>query len=388
MRKNEISRRELLQYSGAALTGMSLLNGVGSPRAVSAQAGDEVIPWLDQPAENQEPEAIVNQLVWEELDSWITPNEKFFSIAHFYHPEVDESTWTLEITGLVQNPLILTLDDIKAWPRQELDFTLECSGNHGLPFFWGGIGNARWAGTALAPLLDEAGVLDDGIEVVFYGIDTGEQTVGEQTYVQNFARSMSLEDAMNPYNLLAYEMNGVPLPQSNGFPLRLIAPGWYGIANVKWLKRIEVIETRLMNHFMAHEYVTLRQEERDGETIWTERSVGRSLLKSAPARVVRNGDGYRIEGAAWGAPIQQVEVKIDDGPWQQAEIDRSHSGRFAWKFWSLAWADVTPGEHTVTSRAVDIYDNVQPAMDDPLIATKVTIWESNGQITRQIEIPV
>jgi hypothetical protein len=111
------------------------------------------------------------------------------------------------------------------------------------------------------------------------------------------------------------------------------------------------------------------------------------LLKSAPARVVRTDDGYRIEGAAWGAPVAGVEVQIDDGEWQEAEIDRSHSGRFAWKFWSLEWEDAEPGEHTITSRATDREGNVQPAMDDSWIANKVTYWESNGQITRRIEIP-
>jgi DMSO/TMAO reductase YedYZ molybdopterin-dependent catalytic subunit len=369
------------------LTGLALLNSTGFTHSVSAQAGDEVIPWLDQPGENQDPQGIVNQLQWEALDSWITPNEEYFSISHFNRPEIDATDWTLEITGMVQNPMTLTLDDLKAWPRQELTFTIECSGNHGFDWFTGGIGNAVWGGAALAPILDEAGVLDDGIELVFYGHDAGEITTREQTFMQNFARSMSIEDAMSSYNLLAYEMNGEPLPQPNGFPLRLIAPGWYGIANVKWLKRIEVINTRLMNQHMARNYVTLRQEERDGETVWTERSVGRSLLKSAPARVVRNGDGYRIEGAAWGAPIAQVEVQIDDGEWQEAEIDSSYSGRFAWKFWSLAWEDAEPGEHTITSRAIDREGNVQPAMDDPWIANKITYWESNGQITRRIEIP-
>jgi DMSO/TMAO reductase YedYZ molybdopterin-dependent catalytic subunit len=387
MNRSEMSRRQLFRQSGALLTGLALLNSTGFVRSVSAQAGDEVIPWLDQPGENQDPQGIVSQLQWEALDSWITPNEQFFSISHFNRPEIDAAEWTLEITGLVQNPITLTLDDLKAWPRQELTFTIECSGNHGFDWFTSGIGNAVWGGAALGPILDEAGVLDDGIEVAFYGHDAGEITVREQTFTQNFARSMSLDDAMSSYNLLAYEMNGEPLPQPNGFPLRLIAPGWYGIANVKWLKRIEVIDTRLMNQFMARDYVTVRQEERDGETVWTESSVGRSLLKSAPARVVRNGDSYRIEGAAWGAPIAQVEVQIDDGEWQEAEIDSSQSGRFAWKFWSLAWEDAEPGEHTITSRAIDREGNVQPAIDDPWIANKITYWESNGQLTRRIEIP-
>ena len=161
---------------------------------------------------------VVNQLQWEAVDSWITPNEQFFGITHYEWPEIDVANWTLEITGMVQNPMTLTLDDIKAWPRQELPFTIECSGNHGFEWFTGGIGNAVWAGTALAPILDEAGVLDDGIEVAFFGTDVGEEVVREQTIMQNFARSMSLEDAMSPYNLLAYEMNGEPLPAAQRVP--------------------------------------------------------------------------------------------------------------------------------------------------------------------------
>jgi DMSO/TMAO reductase YedYZ molybdopterin-dependent catalytic subunit len=364
-----------------------MLNRFGEAGSVHAQAEVEVLPWLDQPPENPIPETIVNQLQWEEVDSWITPNDQFFSIARYNRPEIDVDEWQLEITGLVANPMTLTLDEIKTWPRQEIDFTIECSGNHGLPFFWGGIGNARWAGVPLAPLLDEANVLDDGREVVFWGTDAGEETIREQTVVQNFARSMSLEDAMSPYNMLAYEMNGETLPQPNGFPLRLIAPGWYGIANVKWLKRIEIRSSRLMSRFMTREYVTLREEEISGEMVWTESSVGRSLLKSAPARVVRSGDGYHIEGAAWGAPVQGVEVQIDGGEWQEATLDTENAGRFAWRFWTLEWPDAEPGEHTITSRAIDKEGNIQPAQDDPWLANKVTYWESNGQITRHVEIP-
>lgn len=383
----KMSRRDLLRQSSAALTGLALFSSLSLPRAAQAQAEVEVIPWLDQPGENQAPQAVVNLLVWEDVDSWITPNEQFFGIGHYEWPEIDFANWTLEIGGLVQNPMTLTLDDLKAWPRQELPFTIECSGNTGNDWFTGGIGNAVWAGTALAPILDEAGVLDDGNEVIFWGSDAGEEVIREQTVTQNFARSMSREDAMSPYNLLCYEMNGAPLPARNGFPLRLIAPGWYGIANVKWLKRIEVAEKRLMNRYMARDYVTLRQEEHNGEMVWTERSVGRSLLKSAPVRVVHSEDGYRIEGAAWGAPVAQVEVQIDDGEWQPAEIDASNVGRFAWKFWTLAWPDAEPGEHAITARATDVYGNVQPAMDDPWLVNKVTYWESNGQITRRVEIP-
>jgi DMSO/TMAO reductase YedYZ molybdopterin-dependent catalytic subunit len=355
-------------------------------QAAPLRQGEVVLPWLDQPEENPVPEVIDNQLVWEEVDSWITPNDQFFGIAHYEWPRINAGQWQLAVDGLVENPLSLTLDDLKSRPRQELTYTIECSGNTGLPFFDGGIGNARWAGTPLALLLEEAEVLKEGIEVVFFGADKGEETVRETTMVQHFARSMSLTDAMHPGNLLCYEMNGESLPARNGAPLRLIAPGWYGIANVKWLERIEIWDTRLANRFMARDYVTIRQVGTEAEAVWTESLVGRSLLKSAPARVVRNGDQYRIEGAAWGAPIRSVAVQIDDGPWQRAELASGQQSEYTWSFWTFDWDDPTPGEHSITARATDTVGQVQPAQDDPLIANKITFWESNGQITRRVNI--
>jgi hypothetical protein len=155
---------------------------------------------------------------------------------------------------------------------------------------------------------------------------------------------------------------------------------------VKWLKRIEVRDTRYMGRWMARDYVTLREEERNGETVWTETSVGRVLLKSAPAKVTRKDGQYRILGAAWGTPIQRVEVQIDGGPWMPATIDRREEAEFAWKIWSLEWEKPTPGEHTITSRAIDTAGNIQPAMDDPRIAKKRTYWESNGQVTRRVRL--
>ena len=288
--------------------------------------------------------------------------------------------------GLVQQPLTLSLDDLKARPRQEVTFTLECSGNNGLPFLTGAVGNATWAGTPLAPVLQEAGVLDQGIEVAFFGSDTGTEEVRQIQMPQHFARSMSVADAMDPQNLLCYEMNGEPLPQAHGFPVRLIAPGWYGIANVKWLQRIEVLPTRLMNRFMARDYVTIREQQVDGQTVWTETSVGRARLKSVPAKVSRQGSQYRIVGAAWGAPIAHVEVQIDGGPWLPARIDEGEDAEFAWKRWSLAWSNPSPGEHSITSRAIDTEGQIQPAQDDPWIAGKHTYWESNGQVTRRVHI--
>jgi DMSO/TMAO reductase YedYZ molybdopterin-dependent catalytic subunit len=382
MRKT--SRRQFIITSSAAIAVLTQSGMLA--HAFPSQAGEEVIPWLDQPPENPVPQVVANQLEWEKLNSWLTPNEQFFSIAHYDRPAIDAGTWKLEVGGLVERPLSLALDELKARPRQEVVFTVECSGNHGFPWFQGGIGNARWAGTPLAAILTEAGVLQNGIEVVFYGADAGEEVVREVKMKQNFARAMSLSDALNPSNLLCYEMNGAPLPAANGFPLRLIAPGWYGIANVKWLTRIEVRPTRLMNRFMARDYVTIREETRDGEVVWVENSVGRALLKSVPAKVTRKDGQLRIVGAAWGAPIERVDVQIDQRPWQAAALDRSEQAEYAWTIWSLDWTDPAPGEHSITARAVDTAGNVQPSMDDPLIANKRTYWESNGQVTRRIRI--
>lgn len=383
----KIQRREFIIKGSAAFAGLTVFLAARHAHAFPSRPGEEVIKWLDQLPPNPVPEVIKNQLVWEDLDSWVTPNDKFFSIAHFNRPVIDESNWKLEIGGQVKKPTALTLTDIKSRPRQEVTFTVECSGNTGLPFFNGGIGNARWAGTPLAPILKEVEVLDSGIEVVFWGADEGEITRADNVkFKQNFARSMSLADAMDPKNILCYEMNGAPLPPDNGFPLRLIVPGWYGIANAKWLKRIDVRDQRFENRFMGRDYVTLREEYHNGETVWVETSVGRARLKSAPARVTHIGNDYRIVGAAWGAPIDRVEVKIDDGPWIPATIDEADEAEFAWKMWSVDWPKPSSGEHTVTSRAIDTSGNIQPAMSDPWIAKKHTYWESNGQVTRRLQI--
>ena len=377
-----MKRRDFLRRSGLTLTGLLL-----SPWAVYAfpsREGEVLIPFTDQPPK---PPSERGLLDWNELDTFITPNNEFFNVSHYGKPEVDLATWKLEVSGLVDNPLRLTIDDIKARPRQEVIFTLECSGNHGFPTFTGAIGNAKWGGTPLTPILKEAGIQEEGIEVIFFGHDVGEEERRDVKMRQNFARSMSVEDALEDTMLLCYEMNGEPLPHDNGAPLRLIAPGWYGIACVKWLKRIEVRDTRFMGRFMGRDYVTMREEKRpDGESVWMETSVGRTQLKSLAAKVTRIGDKYRIYGAAWGAPIATVEVSIDGGAWQTATIDPEEDAEFAWKIWHLNWDNPPEGEHTVVSRAVDTKGNIQPAADSNYITGKHTYWESHGQVVRQVNI--
>jgi DMSO/TMAO reductase YedYZ molybdopterin-dependent catalytic subunit len=391
MARTDMSRRNLLKYGGGAAAGLSVLRISGPTYAFQGASpspvAGEVIPWLDQLEENPVPDAIVRQLDWAALDTWITPDDQFFVIKHYNEPALTEADWNLEVSGLVETPMTLSLADLKARDRQEVTFTMECSGNTGLPFFNGGVGNATWAGAPLAPVLEEAGLLEDGIEVVFWGADAGEQTWRDEIVItEHFARSMSVDDAMSPDNILAYEMNGADLPNLHGYPVRLIAPGWYGVANVKWLTRIEVMDTRFQGHFMARDYVTIRETEHDGETVWTMTSVTHDRLKSAPAKVTVMDGAYSIMGAAWGAPIGGVEVKIDDGDWQPATLTEGEGEQFAWAFWDFAWDAPAAGEHTVTSRATDVDGNVQPSPDDPLLAGKATYWESNGHITRRVNI--
>jgi DMSO/TMAO reductase YedYZ molybdopterin-dependent catalytic subunit len=416
MANQEMSRRTLLKGGGAAFAGLTTVHVAGPAYAFPGHPGDEVIPWLDQPAPNPVPQIAQRQLIWEELDSWLTPADEFFIISHYNTPTLDQATHRLDVGGLVARTQSLTMADLRARPRREVTFTMECSGNTGLPFLIGAVGNARWTGTPLAPLLERAGILEAGIEVIFWGADSGPVTIRDNsgiiasgrtgtgvddgagaldlTITEQFARSMSVDDALNRDNLLCYDMNGAPLPREHGFPLRLIAPGWYGVANVKWLTRIEVVDQRYAGRFMARDYVTIREATRDGRTVWTFSTVRHDRLKSAPAKVTRRRGRYAILGAAWGAPIAEVEVRIDNGPWMTAELQdppsrtRSRArSEFAWRFWTLNWGRPAPGEHTITSRAFDVDGNLQPPPDDPYLASKVTFWESNGQITRRVRIP-
>jgi DMSO/TMAO reductase YedYZ molybdopterin-dependent catalytic subunit len=412
MDRSVLTRREALKVGAAGAAGISVLTVAGpataAPRAQAA--GTVVIPWLDQPPPVPEPVqgVLLRQLHWEDLDSRITPNDEHFVIAHYGVPTVSATSWRLSISGLVAHPLVLSLDALKSEPCHQVEFTMECSGNNGLPFFTGGVGNARWAGAQLRRLLRAAQPRAAADEVIFWGADRGTVTIRDNsgilsggrtgtttpddgggldlTITERFARSMTLAEAMAPDNLVAYSMNGAPLPPEHGFPARLIAPGWYGVANVKWLTSIELTSERYAGRFMARDYVTIREETRGGETLWTFTTVGKDRLKSAPARVTRTGDRYTITGVAWGAPIRRVEVSIDGGPFRAARLRRQLGGEYSWRFWTYDWGTPAAGVHTVRSRAIDTAGNVQPSPANAFLASRVTYWEANGQITRRVRI--
>ena len=417
MDHSTLTRRDVLRAGAAGAAGLSVLRVTGP---ASAFTGDQtpvaraVLPWQDQPEPVPPPaqEIVGEQLVWEELDSRLTPNDEFFVVQHYGVPQLSPTSWRLRVDGLVARPLSLSLAALRQQPKRTVEFTMECAGNHGLPFFTGGIGNARWAGAQLRRTLLAARPVAGADEVVFWGADRGTVTIrdnsgitgpgrtgtmaegGGLTITEQFARSMTLDEAMHPDNLLTWEMNGAELPREHGYPVRLIAPGWYGVANVKWLDRIELTDRRFAGRFMARDYVTVRELERNGETVWTFTTVAEDRLKSAPAKVIWTGARYTVMGAAWGAPISRVEVRIDGGSWQRARLQRQivspgAGGRegYAWRFWTHDWGTPSPGGHTVTSRAFDVHGAVQPAPTDPFLANRRTYWEDNGQITRTVVIP-
>ena len=380
------TRRDLLRGSLAA-AGLSLGQARWPMFAFPPPGEDEtVIPFLDPQPVN--PDRAM--LRWGELTSWITPSEQLFVVKHYGEPEIDPGTWRLEISGLVRSPKVFALDEIKARPRSEYAATIECGGNGVSPGFMGAIGNVRWTGTPLAALLKEAGLDPRATEVVFYGADEGTETIRGNEYQQNFGRSLSVGDALDPRVMLLYELAGRPLTKSHGAPLRLGVPGHFGVAWVKWLTRIEVTDRRFSGRFMARDYVTIRGQEQGGKTVWRESTVSHMKLKSIVARVVRRSDNkLRVSGAAWNdgrTPLKAVEVRIDDAPWQRAVLGQGLESPYCWTFWQYEWPEPAPGEHTLVSRVIDGDGNIQPTVDDPEIKLKKTYWEANQQVPRRVRI--
>ena len=292
------SRRETLRVL-SALAAAAALPKEALAHLLALQ-DETVIPFTDVPDDfSTKRGEFVFRLDLRELRTFITANEDFFSVAHYNRPKIDAAAWSLRLDGLVENAANFTLDQVRAMPRVEKTVTFECSGNQGIRHH-GMVGNAVWAGTPLRPLIEAAGPHPTAIETVFWAADAGAETIRNNDYPQNFARAMSLADTMESGAILAWEMNGEPLPEKNGFPLRVIVPGWYGIGHVKWLTRIQISDRRLMNRFMGRDYVTIIGEEMDGQTVWFERSVTRQRIKSVIARVSRTAAGRtRVFGAAW-----------------------------------------------------------------------------------------
>jgi DMSO/TMAO reductase YedYZ molybdopterin-dependent catalytic subunit len=383
------------------LSRRSLIKGSVATFAIAMTQRPLSVFGFDPPTTGEElvkfvPDQIIpkdrTMLQWDELTSWITPNEQIFNVAHYGYPEVDVANWNLTISGWIKKPLVLTLDDLKKRRRKTVTATLECSGNGSNPGFMGAIANAKWTGTSLGSLLKDAGLHKRAREVVFFGADTKEEELRSQKFDMHFSRALALGDAMADDVILCWEVNGEPLSAKNGAPVRLIVPGWFGIAWTKWLTRIELLDRRFMSKYMGREYVTIRGEktgDNDGEMLWRETSVGPIATKSIVARVTKLPDGdLKITGAAWtdGTPLKNVELQIDGGEWIKVELDRKNRSKYSWTFWSYVWKNPPAGEHKLVSRATDTDGGVQPALTDPEIKNKRTYWEANQQFPRRIRV--
>ena len=382
-----LTRRELMQTTASALAiGLAQMSMPGFVFA-GEEADEDVVPFLDMPR------ARPGMLDWEGLEEWITPLDQVFSVSHYGVPQVAAEGFELEIAGLVEKPRKFTLADLQALPKKEQLMTLECSGNGASKGFMSAIYNARFTGTPLGELLQACGVKPEAKEVVFFGKDEKEEKIKDASVVVPFGRSLSVTDALNPNILLVYLQNGEPLRPQNGFPVRLLVPGWYGIANVKWLKRIELRSTRYMGRFMARDYVTLRGERQGEKVEYVESSVTRMNLKSIVAKVTRGAtkDGQipvKAYGAVWsdGTDIRKVEVQVDGGEWPEAKIAAQPRSQFCWAFFSLDLGTLPAGKHTLVSRATDVNGRVQPAAADDEIALKKTYYESYQQWPRNIQL--
>jgi DMSO/TMAO reductase YedYZ molybdopterin-dependent catalytic subunit len=285
-------------------------------------------------------------------------------------PAVDAAAWRLEVGGTVARPLSLSIEDLRAREAVSETVTLECAGNgratvepHVVSQPWGheAVGTATWTGVPLGALLEEADPAEGAVEVVFAGLDRGVDGGIEQDY----ARSLSMQDASGPGVLLAYEMNGAPLPPQHGFPLRLVVPGWYGMASVKWLRSIAVVDEPFLGYQMTGAYRERQHEDEVGVPL--SRIRPRALMEPpgipdfltrerfvAPGTTILRGRAW----SGWG-PVERVEVSTDGGSsWADAELG-PEAEPSAWRAWSFAW-DAAEGTYQLCCRATDGAANVQP----------------------------
>jgi DMSO/TMAO reductase YedYZ molybdopterin-dependent catalytic subunit len=378
------NRREVLK-TGLAVAGLGLI-GVPDWVLPALAQGETLVPFTDFPENfNPTPGPDRRLLDVRTITGRFTDREKFFTTQHYGHPEIDPAKFQLTVSGMVKK----SLDALRAMKPTDVVFGFECSGNRRPA--QGLCSNGRFTGAPLRAVLEQAGVSADAREFVFFGADRGEEDVEfrgqSHKVVQQFGRSLPRETAMSDEPILAYAMNGEPLTRHQGFPLRLIVPGWYGVANVKWLTDIHVQRAPYLGKYQARWYRTLRGEMIGGEMKWVEAAVTRMRPKSFIARVTREGADHKIMGVILndGTPIKTIEVKVDDGPWQPATIDPTTAkDRFGWKLFTYTWKGAAPGEHTLVSRVTDANGLVQPTSEE--LANKKTFLEDNSQHPRTVKI--
>jgi len=387
MNPEDNGKRKLLKGAiggGVLAASAATLPGLVFPALAQ---GEQLVPFTDVPETFRVGPVKPNSthyLDTRDINTYFTDNDDFYLVQHYGQPEVDNDSYRLRITGMVDKELEFSLADLMSKDVIEQQVGFECGGN-GKRLFQGLIGNAYWRGRTLSTILEEAGIQDGAKEIVFFGADIAKQEIRGQEVDKAFARSLSIEDAMRPENMLAFEMNGEPLPHYHGKPVRLVVPGWYGVANVKWITQIHVQDTRYMGRFMGRDYVTLKKTNVGGVDRWVENSVTTMNLKSSIIRVTELGGNYKVQGFVLndGTPIESVEVKVDDGPWQPAQMNPRNT-KFSWKLFSFDWNSPSAGEHSLISRVTDINGNVQATAEE--MPEQISYWEDFSQFKRAVLI--
>jgi DMSO/TMAO reductase YedYZ molybdopterin-dependent catalytic subunit len=306
----------------------------------------------------------------------LTPTEAFYVRWHlqFIPTTVDLRTWRLKVGGHVERPVALSMDDLRRMPATSLVAVNQCSGNSrglfephmpGAQWGNGAMGNARWTGVPLCDLLRRAGVKPAAVDVSFAGLDRS----GFST-VPDFVKSLPIDRALAPEILVVYEMNGEPLPLLNGFPVRLVVPGWYATYWVKALSEVTVLPERFNGFWMSKAYripptpnAVETPERLAAETVPINRMNVRSFIVTPePGDRLRLGQDCRLEGIAFdgGSGILRVEVSLDAGhTWRQAELG-DDLGRFSFRRWRLSWRPQVTGDRRLLVRAVNRAGETQP----------------------------
>ncbi|HEY3440175.1 MAG TPA: sulfite oxidase [Paludibaculum sp.] len=299
----------------------------------------------------------------------VMPNARFYVRNHFQIPRLDAATWRLKVGGLVDRPLSLSLRDLMNMPAETRVVTLECAGNGrsqleprtvGEQWNFGAVSTAEWTGAPLAEVLDRAGVQAEAMEVLFRGPDSG-MVEGESQPI-HFERSLRIEDARGAGVLLAYAMNGEPLPVQHGYPLRVIVPSWYAVASVKWLTGMELMSEPFQGHYQTDRYYFEWQRdggmEREPLTLQRVRSL---ITEPQMDEEVERGE-LVVRGVAWSgaAPIAGVEVKANGGPWREARLVGERK-RHSWQWWEYRLRVEEAGTVELQARATDMASRMQPA---------------------------
>jgi DMSO/TMAO reductase YedYZ molybdopterin-dependent catalytic subunit len=385
---NETTRRDMLKATTLAAASLGMLGLPDWALPVLAQ-GETVVPFADWPENfNANPAPDRRLFDTRTITSPFTAKDQFFTTQHYGHPVVDPAAYRLKVSGLVNTPASLSLDDLRKMGNAEMICGFECSGNR-RPL-QGLISNGRWTGVPLKTVLEKAGLKANAREIVFFGADKGPEEVEfrAQKFAveQNYGRSMPRDKALGTEAFVAYALNGEPLTLHQGAPLRLVVPGWYGAPNVKWLSEIVAQEDQYLGKFQARWYRTLKGEMINGEMKWVESAITHLQLKSFVARVTKAGNQHKVLAVVLndGTPIKSVEVKVDDGPWQAATADPSTTAKYGWKFYNYTWTGATAGEHTIVSRVTDANGLVQPTEKE--LENKKTFLEDDSQHPRKVTI--